>query len=606
MSIKAILTEQQKSYTKAEEDTLLDTKVPTSRTINNKALSSNITLDAADVNALASGGTAVGANNLRHTYTILGNSSRWYKFLEFPVEEGTSRKFVLFLTDGGYNYQGIINCLFNRSVGVPINGDVTWWARTAYEISDIRYDFDQENGKVIMYIYKRSSTNALVYTLLSSTRSEYYDLSSYFTTVQVSEPTTATSAGGVRTDTDVNGDQIDTTYLKSADAANTYLPATSSALHAKRLDGLHVLYGDAGWYKIMDFTIETSNNSSRNFVLVVMDTYQTFTGIAKINFRRTSATAIQCTPEWIAFNGHYLRAFAYTVNGSTGKCELFFRKATSTTYDTKFQCITSTTLNTWIEATAIPWYTDGAAAPISALPDNAVIANAGNMADRAYRMTPAKVFTGNEGWYKFFEVSLSSNNRYQFVFLITQGNATRQGLLQCSLTRSSSTAGSAWVSWLAVYGHMATEVKYNYTFTNGVATLSLYLSKTGGSTYGSSVTVLRSTQQNGNPISPYQYFIETPSIETVPSTAITAKAPSYSIRHNNVAVSAGTNQQIISISDGDLTDGYVLSKIEFANPEYITTGYTWTTTDGGFTLTGTCTAATTANIVLTLAYEHNA
>lgn len=387
------------------------------------------------------------------------------------------------------------------------------------------------------------------------------------------------------------------------DLAAAALPATGTALRAGRLASLFSLTGGSGWYKIMDFTIETSNNSSRNFVLVIMDTYQTYTGIAKINFRRTSSTEIECSAQWVALNGQYIRAFAYTVDGSTGKCELYFRKATSTTYDTKFQCIASTTLNTWIEATAIPWYTDGAAAPVSALPENAVITISGNIADRAYRMVPAKYFTGNAGWYKFFEISLSSNQRYQFTFLIGFGNAVRKGLLSCSLSRTSSTAGAGWAGWISAYSYIVEAVKYDYTFVDGVATLSLYINKPDNSSYGISIEVLQSTSMNGAPASPYPYFIETPTIVTVPSTAKVAYFPTNTIRCNNVAVSAGTNQQIISISDTDIRANYVLSRIEFANPEYITTGYTWTTTDGGFTLTGTCTAATTANILFTLSIE---
>jgi hypothetical protein len=165
-------------------------------------------LTAADVGALASDGTAVGASNLRHDYSILGTSGRWYKFLDFPIEEGTSRKFVLLLSDGGYAYQGIVNCLFNRSTGVSINGEVTWWARTGYDESDIRFDFDQDNGRVVMYVRKRSNTSTLVYVFLSSTRSAYYDISSYFLTVEVTIPATAIAAGGVRADLDGAGNSI--------------------------------------------------------------------------------------------------------------------------------------------------------------------------------------------------------------------------------------------------------------------------------------------------------------------------------------------------------------------------------------------------------------
>ena len=54
-----------------------------------------------------------------------------------------------------------------------------------------------------------------------------------------------------------------------------------------------------------------------------------------------------------------------------------------------------------------------------------------------------------------------------------------------------------------------------------------------------------------------------------------------------------------------ITSATVLAKVEFANPEYIKSDCLWETTDGltpsdngTITLTGTCTTATTANLLL--------
>ena len=70
------------------------------------------------------------------------------------------------------------------------------------------------------------------------------------------------------------------------------------------------------------------------------------------------------------------------------------------------------------------------------------------------------------------------------------------------------------------------------------------------------------------------------------------------LRFTSVAVSAGTAQQILAITDATITADYVLARIEWADPSYITAGYTWTTGAGSFILSGTATAATTANVVL--------
>lgn len=64
------------------------------------------------------------------------------------------------------------------------------------------------------------------------------------------------------------------------------------------------------------------------------------------------------------------------------------------------------------------------------------------------------------------------------------------------------------------------------------------------------------------------------------------------------AVAAGDNAVILTISDAAITAEHVLARIEFADPAYITTGYSWATASGSFTLTGTATTATTANVLL--------
>ena len=65
----------------------------------------------------------------------------------------------------------------------------------------------------------------------------------------------------------------------------------------------------------------------------------------------------------------------------------------------------------------------------------------------------------------------------------------------------------------------------------------------------------------------------------------------------SVAVSATTGD-IATVSNAKITADHVLAEVTWANPSAITTDVTWTTASGSLTLNGTCTAATTANIVL--------
>ena len=84
----------------------------------------------------------------------------------------------------------------------------------------------------------------------------------------------------------------------------------------------------------------------------------------------------------------------------------------------------------------------------------------------------------------------------------------------------------------------------------------------------------------------------------IPSTQLPSYLVDGVLWFPSVTVSAGQNQQIIAISSTAITADHVLAEIEFDNPEYVTSGYNWITAEWGFALTGTATAATTANVLL--------
>lgn len=65
----------------------------------------------------------------------------------------------------------------------------------------------------------------------------------------------------------------------------------------------------------------------------------------------------------------------------------------------------------------------------------------------------------------------------------------------------------------------------------------------------------------------------------------------------SLAVSATTGD-ITSYSNSAITANHVLAECVFASPSSITTDVTWTTSAGSLLLNGTCTTATTANVVL--------
>lgn len=65
----------------------------------------------------------------------------------------------------------------------------------------------------------------------------------------------------------------------------------------------------------------------------------------------------------------------------------------------------------------------------------------------------------------------------------------------------------------------------------------------------------------------------------------------------NVPVSAMTGN-IATVTNASITADCVVAECVWDNPSAITTDVTWTTLNGNITLNGTCTAATTVNLVL--------
>lgn len=240
---------------------------------------------------------------------------------------------------------------------------------------------------------------------------------------------------------------------------------------------------------------------------------------------------------------------------------------------------------------------DLTAADVGALASNGT-------AHASYTLFPTKVYPGTlaAGWYKFAEVNITatsgrakitfkyglSNVNYDFIgdiFVYKTGSST----MNCSMQIPYSISGKI------------TYFRYNIDSSN---TVSFYVYKHDA--YGNPVfTFITSEDINGNYLDPSTYMLGSLVAETPPATAL---KPIYSAINRwvyNVPVSPGTNQQILSYSFGMITSASVLAKIEFANPGYIKSDCSWETTDGAnpndngtITITGTCTAATTANLLI--------
>lgn len=78
---------------------------------------------------------------------------------------------------------------------------------------------------------------------------------------------------------------------------------------------------------------------------------------------------------------------------------------------------------------------------------------------------------------------------------------------------------------------------------------------------------------------------------------LTNKANNKVLYLTEIACSATTGN-FTSYSNSAITADHVLAECVFANPSAITTDVTWTTASGSLVLNGTCSTATTVNVVL--------
>lgn len=83
-----------------------------------------------------------------------------------------------------------------------------------------------------------------------------------------------------------------------------------------------------------------------------------------------------------------------------------------------------------------------------------------------------------------------------------------------------------------------------------------------------------------------------------PASVNLMKGDSYVLYFRSVPVSAATGAEIMRITDGRITANTVVLECVFAAPAYIASGVTWTSYAGYIAFSGTCTASTTANVVL--------
>ena len=235
-------------------------------------------------------------------------------------------------------------------------------------------------------------------------------------------------------------------------------------------------------------------------------------------------------------------------------------------------------------------------------------------ANRAKQLSAAHYFASTSGqWYKVLEIPMSVNGIRNLILTVNSAGGRYCGIVYCYFCRVSGAASTATrVRWLGIEGFSSDDLRFTAVTADGVTTFTLYLrARAGNYVYISTIRAMTS----GETWDPSSYWLST-TVSEPPSTATAAMGPAavydgygngisatYAKRSDllwfsAVTVSAGTGQQILSLSDSAITAEHVAARIEFADPAYITEGYAWATTAGKLTVTGSATAATTANILL--------
>ncbi len=256
---------------------------------------------------------------------------------------------------------------------------------------------------------------------------------------------------------------------------------------------------------------------------------------------------------------------------------------------------------------------DLTAADVDALASNGTAVAARTLAQQH------KIFGSgmSEGWYAFAEITISNNLSRTYDILIDStyhlSSATYQsGILRVYFSRTSGGVNTANVKWLATQFPLD-YVRWVEESVSGSGKLTLYIYKAANASGSLAFRCISATDREGDAVA-LPTWLSTAVAEPTQATAASGYLYNQAasavndgngnniadgvLRYSSVAVSAGTAQQILSISDAKITADYVLAEISFADPAYITGGGSWASSAGSFTLTGTATAATTADILL--------
>lgn len=239
---------------------------------------------------------------------------------------------------------------------------------------------------------------------------------------------------------------------------------------------------------------------------------------------------------------------------------------------------------------------DLTASDVGALADDgtAVLSNA---------IAARHTISGEAGWYKFLSIPyVNGGSRDLCIMINTGGNdSSRSGILEIHMRSTLQGVDVRYVN-LVVARMPKDWVRYENLTESGQRYLTLYIRKESPAGGQMQFFVLYAVNHAGTVLGNLAWSSDGPA-SNPPATATSATSNTFTdatriLYFQAQPVSAGSAQQLISITDADISADHVLAGITFADPEYITGSGSWASTAGSFTLTGTATAATTGDILL--------
>lgn len=370
----------------------------------------------------------------------------------------------------------------------------------------------------------------------------------------------------------------------------------------------HTLSGDTGWYKVL--TLNVTNRTTRSLDMLISHSYSWSSGILRIYLNKISTgSTTSSRVNWLTTTipVEYVRWKIETVN-DTSTMSVYFYKSTGNAGVVDFfllDCKNRTAATRDLPSGA--WLSEAVSLPETANIATADILNNAATADSATNA----LNDGNGDQIDLTYLKITDTTKAPADAGIYYG--------VCDSTTSPWTVTIPELNHLTGFQDGLTiRVRFNHSCAMSSAYLTVnnitaLIYDYWGS--GSPVNVWYITWSEGEVVDftfrnksslEKGWLISRPNIQFISDVYDQLSKKTRLVRIDNVPVSTGTNTTIVSYtpaidSNTRITDSSIIVSLSFADPSSISSGISWETTDMNLIkLTGTCTSATTVDMVIAI------